>query len=238
MWRLIVGAVTLAAPGWCFDASLQGEVEECSACAVFTWELAGRLSTENERDDLDLAGHAGRVSGTKKTPKKWMGSELRATELLESLCDGVFSYTVPDTPPEAKDVPAPVPRAFARVGSRKKSAAEKQSTHRLRVYCENLVGEQDEWLEELIGRGTGIGAGDVEALGHAVCIERTKACATSERLEELLPWTDQYYQQKLRLESQKGPAIAVEARAPDGSKVEIEGAINNPKKGESSDGEL
>eukprot|EP01065_Artemidia_motanka_P051058 TRINITY_DN8887_c0_g1_i2.p1 TRINITY_DN8887_c0_g1~~TRINITY_DN8887_c0_g1_i2.p1 ORF type:complete len:234 (+),score=83.98 TRINITY_DN8887_c0_g1_i2:61-762(+) len=226
MMRTAALACVLAA-AHAFDGSLVDATEKCSACAVVTWELASRLSVEHQRDDIDLTGHTGRTGGKKKKSAKWMVSELRATELLEGLCSSSVGYTVADGDALPEGVP-PVPAGAFRRASGERTAEQKQATHRLRLYCDRVVGDEEDWLMDVIGRGTGIGAGDVEALGAALCVEQVGACKSAAVLEEHLPWTEQYYQQKLRVG--QGPTkIEVDARTPDGQRVPVHAATAAPK---------
>ena len=179
----------------------------CSACLAVVWEFGALLSQETTGADY-VNGKGEKIAYRK--------SEMRATLILEKLCPLMKGYGlfVRDTDNIS---------LFRRIEDHH-HGTDHLGSHKLKLYCEDLLGDHEDFFETLVKLGEGLNAGDMEALAETVCVTRVKkACKTKEEALDKMPYRDDYI--KLQEEAEKRNAAAekeaadAEAKADDADQL-------------------
>ena len=177
----------------------------CTSCLAVAWELGALLSADKGGDVLV----AGSLKGKKKK-QGYLASEARTTELMEKVCKLMNGYGLYRRDSDGVSV-------YRQLVQHKGVDSLPDHTARLGLFCDRLIEEREEEVEKIIRLGTGIGAGDMEALAQSLCVEIAHHCRTEAQVVDMLPYTDAYqellldFNMRLRKEQKAQKALKKKA---------------------------
>eukprot|EP01063_Lacrimia_lanifica_P016085 TRINITY_DN226_c0_g6_i4.p1 TRINITY_DN226_c0_g6~~TRINITY_DN226_c0_g6_i4.p1 ORF type:complete len:248 (+),score=138.47 TRINITY_DN226_c0_g6_i4:49-792(+) len=177
------------APNEDFDPVRHREALKCTSCLAVAWELGALLSSEKPQDVQTGYGNKGKKAD-------YMSSEIRSVEIMERLCPLMRGYGLftPDPDAEGGEV-----SLYHRMADHPYLPKEEQygNAKALESFCFSMQDEYEEDFERLIALGTGIGAGDMEALATNLCVDTTKSCKDEAEAVEKIP-TSKVYEKILK----------------------------------------
>eukprot|EP01060_Flectonema_neradi_P013116 TRINITY_DN19904_c0_g1_i1.p1 TRINITY_DN19904_c0_g1~~TRINITY_DN19904_c0_g1_i1.p1 ORF type:complete len:274 (+),score=62.09 TRINITY_DN19904_c0_g1_i1:39-860(+) len=184
----------------------------CSACLAVVWEFGALLSQETKGVDYVNA------KGQKIDYRK---SDMRATLILEKLCPLMKGYGLFKRDKDGVSV-------FRRIEDFH-HGTDHLGSHKLKLYCEDLMGEHEEFLENLVKLGEGLNAGDMEALAETVCVKQVKrACKTKEEALDKIPYREDYVNLQREAELKRMAAKMAEKRRGESSNDDDDGEWEKP----------
>lgn len=142
---------------------------KCSACLMVATEFVEVLTHEEPRNHLDMR-HRLDASGKRQGKViDYRVSELRAVELIDSLCARMKGYSLIVRAEGKKEWTSDNPSV---VGARGKLVAEEQGKELVR-WCDRMLEEKEEVLMRMIREGT---LSEYEDLEGILCRELTSNC--------------------------------------------------------------